>query len=132
MIDLDDSICLETLEACNIEELKRMLCVGPKLSWMDPIFHYLRIGTLFDDNLIACKVKRQAPYYVLLDDKFYKRSYSLPLLKCLLQFEVDYTMREVLEGICGNHLGGRPWHTKYFDKDTTGWLGELLSSSLPL
>ena len=74
---------------------------------MDPIIHYLRIGTLSADNLAVHKVKHQAPHYVLLDDKLYKRSYSLPLLKCLLPSKADYAMREVHEGICGNHLRGR-------------------------
>ena len=74
---------------------------------MDPIIYYLKIGTLSADNLAFRKVKRQAPHYVLLDDKLYKRSYSLPLLKCLLLFEENFAMREVHEGIYCNHLGDR-------------------------
>ena len=103
----DDSIHLETLKARSIEEPKKVLCMGLKSSWMNPIIHYLRIGTLSTDNLASSKVKRQTPHYVLLVDKLYKRSYSIPLLKCLLPSEVDYAMREVHEGIYGNHLGGR-------------------------
>ena len=107
MEDLDNSIHLVTHEARSIEEPKRMLCVGPEPSWMDLIIHYLRIRTLSTDNLAFYKVKCQAPRYVLLDDKLYKRSYSLPLLKCLLLSEVDYAMREAHEGICSNHLEGQ-------------------------
>ena len=73
---------------------------------MNSIIHYLRIRTLFADNLVARKVKRQTPH-VLLDDKLYKRFYSLLLFKCLLSSEADYGMREVHEGICSNYLGGR-------------------------
>ena len=107
MADLDDSIHLETLEACRIEEPKRVLCMGPESRWMNPIIHYLRIRTLFAYNLATHKVKRQASHYVLLDNKLYRRSYSLSLLKCLLPSETDYTIREVHEGIYGNHHGGR-------------------------
>ena len=74
---------------------------------MDPILHYLKTEALPDDRLIIHKVSHQAPYYILLDGKLYKRSHMLLLLKCLLPFEVDYAMRKVHEKIYGNHLGGR-------------------------
>ena len=31
----------------------------------------------------------------------------MPLLKCVTLFEVDYIMREIHKGICGNHAGGQ-------------------------
>ncbi|KAK2997226.1 hypothetical protein RJ639_026117 [Escallonia herrerae] len=37
----------------------------------------------------------------------YKRSFTLPYLRCLTTTESDYALREVHEGICGQHLGGR-------------------------
>ena len=37
----------------------------------------------------------------------YKRGFSRPYLRCLSHGEVDYVMREVHEGICGNHSGAR-------------------------
>ena len=83
-----------------------MLSVEIEPSWMDPIFNYLRIETLPMNKSVARKVTRQAPHYVLYDGKLYKRSFVLPLLKCLSLFEMDYALREVHEGICGNHLGG--------------------------
>ena len=74
---------------------------------MDPILCYLGTGALPDDRLAARKVSHQAPHYVLYDGRLYKRSLTIPLLKCLLSSKTDYTMREVHEGICGNYLGGR-------------------------
>ena len=36
-----------------------------------------------------------------------KKGFSRPYLRCLGNEEVDYVMREVHEGICGNHSGSR-------------------------
>ncbi|KAK2997736.1 hypothetical protein RJ639_024902 [Escallonia herrerae] len=45
--------------------------------------------------------------FVLVDGVLYKKSFSLPYLKCLSPKEADYALQEVHEGICGQHLGGR-------------------------
>ncbi|KAK2965054.1 hypothetical protein RJ639_029535 [Escallonia herrerae] len=37
----------------------------------------------------------------------YKKSFSLPYLRCLRPSESLYALQEVHEGICGQHLGGR-------------------------
>uniref|UniRef100_A0A2N9ERP1 Integrase catalytic domain-containing protein n=1 Tax=Fagus sylvatica TaxID=28930 RepID=A0A2N9ERP1_FAGSY len=42
----------------------------------------------------------------------YKRSFSLPYLRCLAPDEVKYVMREIHEGICGNHSGARALQKK--------------------
>ena len=74
---------------------------------MDPIVRYLRIGVLPTDASVAHKIKHMAPHYTLVDKQLYKRSLSLPLLKCLLPFEAKYALQAVHDGLCGNHLGGR-------------------------
>ena len=106
MEDLDPHVHVEALKTHSIEEPKRVLSIELESSWMDPILCYLRTGALPDDNLVARKVSHQAFHYVLYDDKLYKRSLKLPLLKCLLSSEMDYVIREVHEGIYNNHLGG--------------------------
>ena len=37
----------------------------------------------------------------------YKRGFSRLYLRCLNHEKADYMMREILEGICGNHSGAR-------------------------
>ena len=44
---------------------------------------------------------------MLIKDVLYKRGFSRLYLRCLCQEEADYVMREVHEGICGNHSGAR-------------------------
>ena len=40
---------------------------------------------------------------MLIRDVLYKIGFSCPYLRCLSHEEADYIMREVYEGICGNH-----------------------------
>ena len=53
------------------------------------------------------KLKVQAARFVLIKDVLYKRGFSCPYLRCLGTEEVDYVIREVHEGIYGNHSGSR-------------------------
>ena len=62
---------------------------------------------LLDEKDAARKLKVQASRFVLIKEVLYKRSFSHPYLRCLGHEEADYVMREVHEGICGNHSGAR-------------------------
>ena len=44
---------------------------------------------------------------MIIKDVLYKRGLSRPYLRCLNYEEADYVMREIHEGICGNHSGAR-------------------------
>ena len=76
-------------------------------SWIDPLVTYLKDGVLPLDAKEARKLKNQASQYILYEGKLYKRSYSLPLLKCLRPSEADFALREVHEGVYKNHMGVR-------------------------
>ena len=60
-----------------------------------------------DEKEAARKLKVQAVRFVLIEDVLYKRGFSRLYLRCLGTEKVDYVMREVHEGICGNHSGSR-------------------------
>ena len=107
MTNLSNDVHLETLETRSIDETDAMLCTASKLSWMDLIIKCLKSEELPNDLLTTRKVKCQAPRYILVEKKLYKRSHSFPLLTCLPSFEVDYALRKVHEKIYGNHLEGR-------------------------
>ena len=76
-------------------------------SWMMPITKYLEEGTLPTDPVEARKLKVQSTRFVMIQGILYKRGFSLPYLRYLDQLEAEYVMREVHEGICGNHSGAR-------------------------
>jgi ribonuclease HI len=76
-------------------------------SWMTPITKCLEEGTLPTDPVEARKLKVRSARFVLIHGVLYKRGFSFPYLRCLDKPEAEYVMREVHEGICGNHSGAR-------------------------
>ncbi|XP_063949889.1 uncharacterized protein LOC135152732 [Daucus carota subsp. sativus] len=76
-------------------------------SWMTPVINFLKDNTLPPDKNAAAKVRRQAAHYFLENNCLYKKSFDAPILKCIDKEEADYCMREVHEGICGDHMGGK-------------------------
>ncbi|GKV48760.1 hypothetical protein SLEP1_g55555 [Rubroshorea leprosula] len=76
-------------------------------SWTDSIVSFLRDGIVPEDRQEAMKLRKKASRYTLVDGVLYKRSFSLPLLRCLNPYEAEYALREVHEGVCGSHVGAR-------------------------
>jgi ribonuclease HI len=76
-------------------------------SWMTKYYDYLAYGCLPKDEKEAKAIQRKAPSYCLMRDKLYRRGLSDPLLRCIGENEVDYILREVHEGINGQHPGGK-------------------------
>ena len=81
--------------------------IGSKSNWTITIASYLKDGILLDEKEATRKLKVQAARFVLIKDVLYKRGFSRLYLRCLGNEEADYVMREVHEGICGNHSGSR-------------------------
>ncbi|KAK3029877.1 hypothetical protein RJ639_038674 [Escallonia herrerae] len=75
--------------------------------WMDMIVKYLSTGELPSERHEAKNLRVKAARYALVDGVLYKKSFSLPYLRCLRSSESLYALQEVHEGICGQHLGGR-------------------------
>ena len=76
-------------------------------NWMTPIVSYLKDRKLPEGKDEARKLRVRAARYVLMDEVLYKRGFSQPYLKRLSPDEVNYVLREVHEGACGNHSGAR-------------------------
>ncbi|XP_074336589.1 uncharacterized protein LOC141673746 [Apium graveolens] len=78
----------------------------PRESWMTPIHNYIQIGVVPEDKLQARCLRYQAAKYVEYDGILSKRGFNQPLLRCVDMEEGNCILREVHEGICGNHSGG--------------------------
>ena len=61
------------------------------------------IGEFLKVKMKARILRLKVDRYVLYDNKLYKIGYSMPLMKCIPPTEVEYIMRKIHEGICGNH-----------------------------
>ena len=81
--------------------------VDSESNWTVPLISYLNNGMLPDGKDATRKLKVQASRFVLIKDVLYKRDFSRLYLRCLVPEEAEYIMREVHEGICGNHSGVR-------------------------
>ena len=90
-----------------IDDGKQMQEIDVEENWTTPLIAYLQSGTLLDGKDAARKLKVRASRFVLIKDVLYKKGFSRPYLRCLSHNEADYVMREVHEGICGNHSGAR-------------------------
>ena len=64
-------------------------------------------GILPSDPNEASKLRSRSTRFAILQGTLYKRGFSAPLLKCIGKEDSNYVLREVHEGICGNHIGAR-------------------------
>ena len=81
--------------------------VDSESNWTIPLISYLKNGMLLDEKDTARKLKVQASRFVLIKYILYKKGFPRPYLRCSVPEEVENVMREVHEGICGNHSRAR-------------------------
>ncbi|RDX98920.1 Tf2-6, partial [Mucuna pruriens] len=74
---------------------------------MDPMVEYLKEERLPVDPVEASRIRKEAPKYTLVEQRLYMRGFSSPVLKCVDPEEAEYVIKEVHEGVCGTHIGGR-------------------------
>ena len=55
----------------------------------------------------AKRITRESPYYSIVDGHLHKRGFLQPLLKCLDEAKANYALKEVREGCCRHHMGGK-------------------------
>jgi hypothetical protein len=105
----NQSLIQETLTKPSIEKTAEVMhiCAVDEQSWMSPVYNFLKSNTLPVDAKEAAKIRKRACSYVLLDDKLYRRGFSIPLLKCVEEARVEFILQEIHEGINGQHIGGR-------------------------
>ncbi|XP_073120883.1 uncharacterized protein [Henckelia pumila] len=101
-----------TFITCDKEEIGTtsldILCGNQgEPSWKDEIIKYLSEGELPPEQDKARKLRVRAARFTLIDGELYKRGYYQPYLKCLDPDQENYVLREIHEGICENHLGGK-------------------------
>ncbi|XP_017237355.1 uncharacterized protein LOC108210538 [Daucus carota subsp. sativus] len=105
--ELDAAVYFELLTTPTSEGHQIMEIQSGDASWMTPVIDYLKENILPAEANAAAKIRRQAARYFLENNCLYKKSFDAPVLKCIDRDEADYCMREVHEGICGDHMGGK-------------------------
>ncbi|XP_016503152.1 uncharacterized protein LOC107821241 [Nicotiana tabacum] len=73
--------------------------------WRNEIIDYLGHGKFPEDPKASRALRAKAARYSFKKGQLYKKSFQGQLAWCLGASEANYVMREVHEGICGNHSG---------------------------
>ncbi|XP_022862336.1 uncharacterized protein LOC111382551 [Olea europaea var. sylvestris] len=104
--ELLNIVPIEHLSKPSTFEGEELLWIEGTPLWMQPIIAYLKEQTLPASRSEARKLRRRAAHFVLQERTLYKRGFASPLLRCVGGEEATYVLREIHEGICGNHSGG--------------------------
>ena len=104
--DALSKLCIEIKGQPNTKG-EQVLKIKEQDKWMTPIVRYLKEGWLPEDKMEARKIQIRITHFVIIKDALYRRGYSLPYLRCANSEEADYVLREIHEGIYGNHAGAR-------------------------
>ncbi|XP_075665010.1 uncharacterized protein LOC142634594 [Castanea sativa] len=97
---------IEVQKHPNIEEIPTF-AIQSGNSWMTLILSFLQDGRLPQDTEEAKKVRKRVARFTILNGTLYKRSFSMPYLKCVNEEEARYILEEIHEGICRDHAGPR-------------------------
>ena len=90
-----------SIDLCDVE----VAPLGSEPSWMDPIWDYIADRQLPDDLKEAAKIRTRSARFTNHKGSLYKRGFFPPILKCIAGKDTEYVLREVHEGVCGNHIG---------------------------
>ena len=101
MDEFDEVQYVRSIDLLEVQQME------DRKNWMTPIISYLKEGKLPEWKDEARKLRVRTARYLLIDEVLYKRGFSQPYLRCLTSDEVNYVLREIHEGACGNHSGAR-------------------------
>ena len=74
---------------------------------MEPTLDYIIDRRLPDDTKEAAKIRTRSARFTNHKGSLYKQGFFTPILKCIARKDTEYVLRELREGICGNHIGAR-------------------------
>ncbi|XP_017256033.2 uncharacterized protein LOC135147082 [Daucus carota subsp. sativus] len=90
------ALCTDTMQTDDSTE-----------DWRQVFIDYLQHGTLPNNSSDARVLRMKVSRFTLIDGVLFKKSATGLLQRCLGREEVDMTLRDLHEGECGNHAGGR-------------------------
>ncbi|XP_021746678.1 uncharacterized protein LOC110712521 [Chenopodium quinoa] len=106
--NLERTVMVEILGEKSIDEApEQVLCVDRATQWYDNILAYLVHGVLPADKGESRKLRKDSVWFIMHQGQLYKKSFSLPLMRCISDLESKRLIEEIHEGTCGNHLGPR-------------------------
>ncbi|XP_022875765.1 uncharacterized protein K02A2.6-like [Olea europaea var. sylvestris] len=104
---LDRTVHIKIVIEPSINAKPSIMDIDHEPSWIDPIVEYVSNGNLPPDPHAARSIQAKAARYCIIRGVLFRRSFTLPYLRCLKPFESLQALTEVHEGICENQQGGR-------------------------
>ncbi|GJY35548.1 reverse transcriptase domain-containing protein [Tanacetum coccineum] len=87
----------------KVDALSMLAAEGP--TWMTPIRNYLEKEKLPKDPVDARTLMEKIENYTMEYEVLYRKSYLVPLMRCVGPLQANYIIREVHMGSCGMHDG---------------------------
>ncbi|KAL5541717.1 hypothetical protein UlMin_009427 [Ulmus minor] len=93
---------------CKMEPTVKEAVMLVEISdWQKPYIDYLTKGLVPEDKAEELKIRRHAVKYLIKEDCLYQKAYNGDMLRCVNGQEANEVLREIHEGDCGEHQGGR-------------------------
>ncbi|XP_059639712.1 uncharacterized protein LOC132282103 [Cornus florida] len=108
--DLTRIVPIDVLDKPSInpqQEVMVIPVIPREPCWIDLLEAYLKHGTLPNQKTEARKLRLTAAKYAIINNQLYRKSFSGPYLKCLSPTEAIVVLKQIYDGDCGNHSGGR-------------------------
>ncbi|KAK3028113.1 hypothetical protein RJ639_039807 [Escallonia herrerae] len=102
--DARRSVYLEFLKDCSINSQTEIGMIDQVPCWMDMIIKYLSIGELPSERHEVRNLHVKAARYALVDGVLYKKSFSLPYLRCLRHQNPYMHCKKYMKGYAVNIL----------------------------
>ena len=104
---MNKDLAMEVQKHPSIEEVPTF-AIQNESSWLTPIVSFLQDGHLPQDADEAKKIRKRAARFTILNDVLYKKGFYMLYLRCVDDDEeAKYILKEIHEGICGDHAGPR-------------------------
>ncbi|XP_022858502.1 uncharacterized protein LOC111379372 [Olea europaea var. sylvestris] len=104
---LDRTVHIKVITKPSINQIPDVMDIDNEPSSMEPIIEFITSGNLPSDARLARSIRARAPRYCMISGVLFRRSITLPYLRCLRPSESSQALAEVREGVCGNHQGAR-------------------------
>ena len=101
------SVPVEHLQQPSIERIEHVFCFETIKTWMDPIVDYLTTSRLPEDQEEARRIRNNSARYTMVNEKLYWRGHLALYQWCIGPSEAKHLMKEIHNGECGNHFGGK-------------------------
>jgi hypothetical protein len=95
-----------------------------EVTWMQPYLAYMVNKTLAKDMVEAQRIVQRSKAFVVVQGKLYMKSITGVLQRCVTPQEGQVILKDIHEGVCGDHTSSRAIAAKAF-RTGFNWLAAI-------